>query len=231
MKLKDKRIAVTGAFGSLGAAAVNAALREGARVIAIDRVDNSKAPDFAGEVTLLGNCDLSDAADAERTFAEAASAYGGLDGLLNIAGGFRWETLSDGSIDTWEAMFNINVRTAALSCKAALPHLAQQAGAAIVNIGANGAVKAEAGMGAYAASKSGVARLTEALAAETKDSGIRVNAVLPSIIDTPPNRADMPDADYTRWVTPAQLANVLVFLLSSDASAITGALLPVTGRV
>jgi NAD(P)-dependent dehydrogenase (short-subunit alcohol dehydrogenase family) len=86
-------------------------------------------------------------------------------------------------------------------------------------------------MGAYAASKSGVARLTEALAEELKDKAITVNAVLPSIIDTAANRADMPKADFSRWVTPAQLAGVIVFLLSDRASAVTGALLPVTGRV
>jgi NAD(P)-dependent dehydrogenase (short-subunit alcohol dehydrogenase family) len=231
MRLKNKRIAITGAFGSLGAAAVDAALHEGASVIAIDRVDIDKSPHFKGSVKLLGNCDLTDAADARRAFDEAAEAFGGLDGLLNIAGGFRWEALADGSIDTWEAMFSINLRTAVLACQAALPHLAAQPGAAIVNVGANGAVKADAGMGAYAASKSGVARLTEALAEEMKDKGIRVNGVLPSIIDTPPNRADMPDADYSRWVTPRELASVMVFLLSDEASAVTGALLPVVGRV
>jgi NAD(P)-dependent dehydrogenase (short-subunit alcohol dehydrogenase family) len=231
MRLKQRRIAITGAFGSLGAAAVNAALAEGARVIAIDRVDSEKAPSFKGEVRLIGNCDLTDPASAQRTFAEAGEAFGGLDGLLNIAGGFTWETLPDGSIESWEAMFNINLRTAVLACQSALPYLTRQDGAAIVNIGANGATKAEAGMGAYAASKSGVARLTEALAEELKDQGVRVNAVLPSIIDTKPNRADMPDADYSRWVSPAELASVLVFLLSDEASAVTGALLPVVGRV
>ena len=104
-------------------------------------------------------------------------------------------------------------------------------GGAIVNIGAAASIKAAMGMGAYAASKAGVARLTEALAEELKDAGVRVNAVLPSIIDTPANRKDMPDADFTRWVTPEALANVIAFLLSPEASAVTGALLPVTGRV
>lgn len=231
MRLKDKRIAITGAFGSLGAAAVNTALAEGARVVAIDRIDCDKAPGFEGEVKIIGNCDLSDAASTQRTFADAAEAFGGLDGLLNIAGGFTWETLSEGDIDTWEAMFTINVRTAVLACQTALPYLAKQDASAIVNIGANGAIKADAGMGAYAASKSGVARLTEALAEELKDQGVRVNAVLPSIIDTKPNRADMPDADYSQWVSPGELASVLVFLLSDEASAVTGALVPVVGRV
>jgi NAD(P)-dependent dehydrogenase (short-subunit alcohol dehydrogenase family) len=100
-----------------------------------------------------------------------------------------------------------------------------------VNIGAAGAIKAAAGMGAYAASKAGVAKLTESLADELKDRGVTVNAVLPSIIDTPVNRADMPTADFDRWVRPEQIADLIVFLLSDRSSAITGALIPITGRV
>ncbi len=115
--------------------------------------------------------------------------------------------------------------------KAALPHLLKHGNGRIVNVGAASALKAGAGVGAYTASKAGVMRMTEALAEELKDRGITVNAVLPSIIDTPPNRADMPKADFDRWVKPEQLADVIVFLLSDRASAITGALIPVVGRV
>ena len=163
--------------------------------------------------------------------ARAAEGLGGLDGLVNVAGGFRWETLADGAIDTWDALYRMNLRTAAAACQAALPHFARRGGGRIVNIGAAASAKAAAGMGAYAASKAGVARLTEALAEEWKDQGVAVNAVLPSIIDTPRNREDMPKADFTRWVAPEALADVIVFLLSAQARAITGALVPVTGRV
>ena len=165
----------------------------------------------------------------QAAFADLASRHGGLDALVNIAGGFRWETLSDGSIETWDRMYDVNVRTAVNACRAALPHL--RAGGRIVNVGAAGATRAAAGMGAYAASKAGVARLTEALAEELKERSITVNAVLPSIIDTPANRADMPDADHARWVRPQELADVILFLLDARASAVTGALIPVTGRV
>ncbi|MGL6113365.1 MAG: SDR family oxidoreductase, partial [Rubrivivax sp.] len=115
--------------------------------------------------------------------------------------------------------------------QAALKHLSLQPAASIVNVGALAAQKAGAGMGAYAASKAGVARLTEAMAEEFKDRGLRVNAVLPSILDTPANRADMPDADVSRWVSPQALARVIAFLLSEDAAAVTGACIPVAGRV
>ena len=127
-------------------------------------------------------------------------------------------------------MFHINLATALSMTRAALPHLKSAKGA-IVNVGANAAAKAAAGMGAYTASKAGVHKLTESLAEELKDEGVRVNAVLPSILDTPANRADMGEADAARWVTPAALAKVIAFLLSADAAPITGALLPVTGRV
>jgi NAD(P)-dependent dehydrogenase (short-subunit alcohol dehydrogenase family) len=229
MELQGKRIAVTGAFGALGAAMVQGAVAAGARVAAIDR---AAAPASGmANVTAIGGVDLADAVAAKTAIDAAAKALGGLDGLVNIAGTFRWETLADGSADTWDLLYRVNLRTAVAASKAAIPHLISSGAGRIVNISAAGSVKAGAGMGAYAASKSGVARLTEALAEELKDRGITVNAILPSTIDTAANRADMPKADFSRWVTPAQLSDVIVFLLSDRASAVTGALLPVMGRV
>lgn len=125
----------------------------------------------------------------------------------------------------------MNVLTATNASRSAIPHLKRSASGRIVNVGANGALKASMGMGAYAASKAGVHKLTEALAEELKADGVTVNAVLPSIIDTPTNRADMPNADFSAWVTPADLAAAILFLASEEARAVTGALLPVTGRI
>ena len=229
MSLSGKTIAVTGAFGTLGTAVVQALQAEGATVAAIDRADAPREPATLGKASLHGGIDLGDAAAAKAAFDAIAEAHGGLHGVVNIAGGFRWEKVAGASLEGWDAMYQMNLRTAVAACQAALAHLPD--GGRIVNIGANGAVKAGAGMGAYAASKAGVMRLTEALAEELKDRGITVNALLPSIIDTAPNRADMPDADFSRWVQPSQLAEAIVFLLSGRASAITGALIPVVGRV
>ena len=183
-----------------------------------------------GVALALGGVDLTDEAAVGVAAARIEKELGRLDGLVNIAGGFSWETVADGSVATWDRLYAMNVRTALIASRALLPLLRASHGA-IVNIGAAASVKAGVGMGAYAASKSGVARLTEALAEELKEEGVRVNAILPSIIDTPTNRADMPDADVAKWVSPAQLAGVVAFLLSSDAMPITGALIPVTGRV
>lgn len=227
MRLDKQRIVVTGAFGTLGAAVVRAALDAGATVAAIDRAPMSRR---TGAQCSFGGVDLADSDEAKRVIDAAAEKLGGLDALVNIAGAFRWETLADGDPDTWDLLYRINLRTAVAASKAALAHLPDGRGR-IVNIGANSALKAGAGVGAYTASKSGVMRFTESLAEELKPRGVTVNALLPSIIDTPPNRADMPDADFSRWVKPEQLAGVIVFLLSDAASAITGALIPVTGRV
>lgn len=231
MTLEGKRIAVTGAFGALGTAVVLAARAAGAKIAAIDHAATAPAALDEAGARAIGGVDLGDCAAAQRAIDAAASALGGLDALVNIAGTFRWQKLEDGDLDTWDLLYRVNLRTVAAASKAALPHLRKSDAGRIVNIGANAASKAGAGMGAYAASKSGVARLTEALAEELKETRITVNAVLPSILDTAPNRTDMPDADFDRWVKPAQLADVILFLVSDHASAVTGALLPVVGRV
>lgn len=226
MDLKDKVIVVTGGLGTLGRAVSQAAASAGATVVVVDVVDGQPAEGISGSPAL----DLGDAEATAKGLDAIAKQYGRIDALVNIAGGFRWETVADGSIETWDLLYQMNVRTAVNASRGALPHF-PQSGGRIVSIGAAGAVKADMGMGAYAASKSGVMRFTEALAEELKPRDITVNAVLPSIIDTQPNRNDMPDADFSTWVTPEALANVILFLISDQAEAVTGALIPVVGRV
>jgi NAD(P)-dependent dehydrogenase (short-subunit alcohol dehydrogenase family) len=178
-----------------------------------------------------GDVDLTLEDAARAVMEKVVKDAGRLNGLINVAGGFLWEKLADGTVDTWDTMYKVNVRTAVIACQAALPYLLQAGGGRIVNVGAMGAMKAATGMGAYAASKAGVAKLTEALAEEMKDRGVTVNAILPSTLDTPKNRRDMPQADFTRWVAPAEAAEVIAFLVSDEARAVTGALIPVVGRV
>ena len=204
-------IIVTGASGALGQEVCNVLAENGLVVAPIQGVD------------------LTDADAAQKAIDEVASRAGSIRGLVNVAGSFAWETVMDGDISTWDRMWAMNVQTALNACRSTVPFL--EAGSSIVNIGSTAAARAEFGKGAYAAAKSGVARLTESLAEELKSKAIRVNAVLPSIIDTPANRKDMPDADFDSWVTTQELANVIAFLLSDKASGITGVLVPVTGRV
>lgn len=234
MTVTGKVIAITGGFGSLGVALGVAGAQAGAQVALIGRSaapPAGKLPAALSGALLLGNVDVSSFEAAQQALAAVAQRFGGLDVLVNAAGAFRWQTLADGDLAAWDALYTVNLKTAAVASKAALPHLRERGGGRIVNVGAGAATRAGAGMGAYAASKAGVAKLTESLAAELKDQGITVNAVLPSIIDTPANRADMPKADFTRWVRPEALADVILFLASDAARAVTGALLPVSGRV
>jgi NAD(P)-dependent dehydrogenase (short-subunit alcohol dehydrogenase family) len=224
--MQGKVVAVTGGYGVLGRAVTRAVLEAGARVAAIDRAEADAEDGVLG----LGGVDLADPEAAGRAMEAVAARFGRLDALVNVAGGFRWQTLADGDFAGWGELYAINVLTAAAASRAALPHLVASGAGAIVNVGANAAVKAAAGMGAYAAAKAGVHRLTESLAEEMKGK-VRVNAILPSILDTPANRADMPKADWTAWVSPAEAAAAILFLASDQASAITGALLPVTGRL
>jgi NAD(P)-dependent dehydrogenase (short-subunit alcohol dehydrogenase family) len=226
-QLIHRRVIVTGGLGALGRQVGVELSARGAHVALVDRVA-SVAPE--GVEAVFGEVDLGDASSTANAFRQIAERLGGVDAIVNIAGGFAWETLESGSIETWDRLYAMNVRTAAIASREILPYLMREKSARIVNVGALAALKAGVGMGAYAASKAGVARLTEALAEELKDRQVTVNAVLPSIIDTPANRADMPDADTSRWVATDKLAAVIAFLLSDDASAVTGACLPVAGR-
>jgi NAD(P)-dependent dehydrogenase (short-subunit alcohol dehydrogenase family) len=230
--MTERVYAITGAFGVLGAAVATAAAAQGVRLALIDFAKQPPAGLPSGDhVMALGGVDLTDPASTKAAVDAIVAKFGGLDVLINVAGGFRWEMHEGGDPETWSRLFQMNVQTASNAIRASLPALKASGSGRIVNVGANGAVKAGVGMGAYAASKAGVHKLTEALAEELKATGVTVNAVLPSILDTPVNRADMPDADVSTWVTPQDLSAVILFLASEAARAVTGALVPVTGKV
>ena len=225
--MTQRVIAVTGGHGVLGRAVVEAAVADGLQVAVIDHAAGHPVPEGVLE---LGGVDLTDAEAARRAVDAVGERFGRLDALLNVAGGFVWQTTDDAE-PAWDRMHALNLKTALNASRAALPWLKQSDEGRIVNVGAHGALKAAAGMGAYAASKAGVHRLTESLAEELKATSVTVNAVLPSILDTAQNRADMPDADPAKWVRPADLARVMLFLASPESRAVTGALIPVVGRV
>ena len=225
--MSQRVVVITGGYGALGRAVVEAAQARGLSVAVIGRT-SPREPN--PDVFEIDGVDLTDAAQARNAIDAVAAHYGRLDALLNIAGGFVWSPV-EGDDDAFDRMHALNVKTTLNASRAALSHLKAAPEGRIVNIGANGAIKAGHGMGAYAASKAGVHRLTEALAEELKSTSVTVNAVLPSIIDTAANRADMPDADPSKWVAPADLAAVILFLASPEARAVTGALIPVTGKV
>ena len=226
--MNGRVIAITGASGALGKVVAETALSRGAQIAAIDHAP-STLPASATQI-VIGSVDLTDAAQATHAINLVATHFGRLDALINIAGGFAYETVQDGDGSTWQRLYALNVLTALNASRAAIPHLSAAGAGRIINIGAMGAVQANTGMGPYAASKAALHRLTEALAAEWKGK-ITANAVLPSTIDTPANRASMKDADFSKWVRPTELAEVILFLASDAASGITGALIPVPGRL
>jgi NAD(P)-dependent dehydrogenase (short-subunit alcohol dehydrogenase family) len=232
--MQGKTIVVTGGFGALGSGVAAAAVDRGASVAILDVAPSAPqalADRLGPKALLIGGVDLSSPEGAQKAMGAVKARFGRLDALLNVAGGFQWELVEDGTGESWDRMFALNLKTALNACKAALPYLMDSGAGRIVNVGAQTALKAAAGFGPYAASKSAVHRLTESLAEELKLKGLTVNAVLPSIIDTPANRRDMPKADFDRWVKPADLAAVILFLASDEAKAVTGALIPVSGRV
>jgi NAD(P)-dependent dehydrogenase (short-subunit alcohol dehydrogenase family) len=229
-----RKVLITGAYGALGAATARAFADSGARVALLNR--GAQAPEglleaCGPDAIALGGVDVGDLTQATAAVDSAHRQLGGLDVLVNIAGAFRWQTVAEGDPAIWDLLFATNLKTSLNCSRAALPYLLKSAAGRIVNVGANAALKAGSGMGAYGASKAAVHRLTESLAEELKKDAVTVNAVLPSIIDTPANRKDMPQADFSTWVTTQALANVILFLASPEAQAVTGALIPVTGRV
>ena len=217
--LDGRNAVVTGASGVLGAAVAQALHDAGAKVTGIDIV-SADAP-----WPIL----IADLTDAGAT-ADALRQAGRVDILANVAGGFTMGDTVDGTSDeTWDFMFNLNARTVLNAVRAAVPDMRERGSGKIVNIGARAALRGTGAMGAYCASKSVVLRLTETLADELKASGINVNCILPSIIDTPRNRTDMPGADFSKWVSPAEVAAVVLFLASDAANAVHGASIPVEG--
>jgi NAD(P)-dependent dehydrogenase (short-subunit alcohol dehydrogenase family) len=223
--MEEKRIVVTGGFGALGSAVAQSCASRGARVA---RMDLSPSPiDRIEGVLDLASLNLADITACLSAVEVVKSTLGGIDALVNIAGAFSWESLDDGDLATWQNMFTTNVLTAVTMTKAALPTIKKSRAGRIINIGANSALTGTYGMGAYAASKSSVHRMTESLAEELADTTVTVNAVLPGIIDTPSNRASMPDANLRNWVAPSAIADVIAFLVSDAGKSISGALIPV----
>ncbi len=204
---------ITGVAGNLGRAVAKEFAGLGANIVPIDLPTN-----------------LLDQAQVDAAVQKAIKQFKRIDVLCNIAGGFRMGApVHETSDKDWNFLLDLNARTVLHTARAVVPHMIAAGGGKIVNVGAYAAQKGAANMGAYIASKSAVIRLTETMAAELREKNINVNCVLPTIIDTPENRAAMPKADPRRWVAPEDLAKVIVFLASDDARAVHGAALPVTG--
>jgi NAD(P)-dependent dehydrogenase (short-subunit alcohol dehydrogenase family) len=228
------RVAViTGGFGVVGKTIVARFAAAGYSVAALGRApaEVAERPGGSAATLVIGGVDLTDSAATQKAMDASVDKLGALDVLVNVAGGFRWQLFGEGDLSVWDLMYEVNLKTALVATRAALPGLLKSPSARIVNVGAGAAAdRSRAGMGAYTAAKAGIQKLTESLADELKDRSVCVNAVLPGTVDTPQNRLDMPNADYSRWVAPADLAAVVLFLASVEARAVNGAALAVAGR-
>lgn len=220
---EGKVIIITGAAGALGKAVSEAFVREGGIIAQLDmmEIDNEY---------YSAHCDLTNSDSCTNEVEKVIETYGKIDVVANIAGGFTMgETVYETSEKTWEFMLNLNTLTVLNMAKAAIPKMIERKSGRFINIAAMAGLGGSNLMGAYSASKSAVIRLTESLAEEVRAKGIAVNCVLPSIIDTPRNRIDMPNEDFSKWVSPEDLANIIVFLGSAFAGPINGAAIPIKG--
>lgn len=230
---EQRVVMITGAAGALGSAVTRAFADEGARLALVDRREDALEAAFGDLPTALClAADLTDADSVATAVARCVAQFGRLDVLINIAGGFAsGARVHELAVETWDFMFDLNMRSVFLAARAVIPHMLAAGGGRIVTIGAYSALDhRKSAMTPYVVSKSAVYRLTEALAAEYRHDNINVNCILPGTIDTERNRQDMPDADFSRWVRPAQIADVILFLCSPAAAVLHGAALPVIGR-
>jgi NAD(P)-dependent dehydrogenase (short-subunit alcohol dehydrogenase family) len=232
----DRIVAITGAAGNLGVAAARAFQSAGAKLALIDRSSDRLPqlfPDLAASPDHLfaPPTDVTNAESVKAAIDAALARFGRIDVLVNTAGGYRAGTpLHETSLEDWDFMLNLNARSVFLTCQAVIPPMLRQNYGRIINISSRAALGGDAYHAAYSVSKTAVVRLTESMAAELKDYGINVNCVMPGLIDTPQNRAAIPDADFSRWVAPDAIVDVILFLACDGARAIHGAAIPVYGR-
>jgi len=236
MKNPSRFVVVTGGTGALGTSVTQAYIKQGCQV-AIPYISQHKIGPFEQrigglktQVTLI-RADVTVADEVQDFFRTVFEKFGQIDILVNIAGGFIGGiSVTETDAEKWEFMMDLNLKSTFLCCKAVLPHMIERQYGKIVNVSSRAGLNGVAGLSAYCVSKGGVRTLTESIAEEVKDRGVNVNAVMPSIIDTPVNRAAMPDEDHSRWVPPGEIAKVIRFLTSDDATIINGASIPVYGR-
>jgi len=232
----DRVVAVTGAAGNLGMAVAKAFAAAGAKIAFVDRTPE-RLPKLLPVLTgspdhfIAPPTDVTDAGSVAAMVAEVHKHFGRIDALVNTAGGYRAGTpLHETPLSDWDFMLNLNARSVFVMCQGVIPKMIEQGYGKIINTSSRAALAGDPGHAAYSVSKTAVVRLTESMAGELKHAGINVNCVLPGMIDTPQNRAAMPSADFSKWVSPEAIADVILFLASDAARAINGAAIPVYGR-
>lgn len=229
MTLDNKIILITGASGALGTITAQVFTDAQATLVVTGRKQEN-LPQLDGDHHTHA-CDLTDEQQCAQLIEDVVTRYGRIDGLLNIAGGFAMgPKVHELKSQQFEHMFSMNFTSTFNTCRSVLAQMNQQGHGNIVNVAARAALQGKAKMAPYCIAKSAVVTLTESMAAEHQHDDININCILPGTIDTPTNRADMPDADHSTWVPCADLANTMLFLCSPQARAINGAVIPVYGK-
>ena len=235
-KPDENVVIITGAVGNLGLATAHAFQTAGYRTVLVDRSQDRLRDAFASLATsphhlLAGGVDLSDPASLVKLAEDTLARFGRIDVLVNTVGAWRGGSpVHEDNLANWDFLFNANLRTTLLCCRAVIPQMLRQRSGKIINVASRNALVGSAGYAAYSASKSAVLRLTEALTDELKAADINVNCIMPATIDTPQNRAAQPNADFTKWVEASAIAEVILFLASDASRAINGAAVPVYGK-
>ncbi len=236
MSLKEQVVVITGGGGALGQAVTKAFLKAGGTV-AIPYIIDAEADNLKRRFRKYGNqlvlykADVTDERSLRSFYREVVNNFGRVDALVNLVGGFSaGPTVAELDTKEWDRMMDLNLKSAFISCKVAIPFMKKERGGRIINMSSRAAVKGSAGASAYSVSKAGVVTLTQALAEELLADDITVNALMPSIIDTPANRQAMPNADYAKWPKAEDIAKVILFLASDDSKLISGAAIPVYGK-
>lgn len=236
LEMTDRVVVITGAAGNLGLAVAKEFSTAGAKVAFVDRTPGrltELVSDFAGAADhfVAPATDVTNPDSIATTVREILNRFGRIDVWVNTAGGYRAGTpLHETPIGDWEFMLNLNARSVFLACQAVIPHMLERSYGKIISVASRAATSGDPYHAAYSVSKTAVVRLTESMAGELKDAGLNVNCVMPGLIDTPQNRAAMPDSDFSKWVDPEAIAEVILFLASDAARAINGAAIPVYGR-
>jgi len=235
-KPTEQVVIITGAVGNLGAATARSFQMAGDKTVLVDRSQDKLRDAFSSVANspdhlLAGGVDLSEPASLAKLVADALSRFGRIDALVHTVGSWRGcKPVHEDDLANWDFLFSVNLRTTLLCCRAVIPQMLEQGRGKIITVASRDGFKGSAGYAAYSASKSAVLRLAESLADELKASNINVNCILPSTIDTPQNRVAQPGADFTKWVEPAAIADVIRFLTSDASRAINGAAIPVFSK-
>src|SRR5215468_9576371 len=235
-QLDGKVVIITGSVGNLGMATALALQQVGAKTVLVDRSNDRLRESYVNLVNspdhlLAGGVDLANPDSLGQVVKTALGRFGSIDVLVNTVGGWRGgKPAHETDLADWDFLFSINLRTTLLCCRSVIPQMLKQGSGRIINVASRDALKGSAGYSAYSASKSAVLRLTESLADELKASNINVNCIMPGTIDTPQNRAAIPNGDFCKWVEPSAIADVIAFLAADASRAMNGAALPVFGK-